>query len=691
MITKEEALAELKARGVDPSSPAPDVSTPNRSGISKDDAIAELRARGVSIPPATAQSSGDIGSKIISTGLKAVEAPFQVAGEAIRGAGEGEPLKLATQQDPSGFRAPSIIQQINPALQTAEEPANPFTKSYQGLEGLTQLGANILKGPKQAIQKASDTITAKPDLAANLGGMAVALGTGEAGNAPFNAAIHAGEKVAGLVPKFAKFANVIKDVNPEVVAQADKFGVPITAAGQTGGGTQASIENFLSRMPFSKDVIAKKAGETLAALDKNVRQPFLADVKPSEELAPIIQDSIANGSKTAYANAQSLYQNAANAIPKGDTIPLSNVQEKAKELFSAQSKLKDLGADSSGVSQILKKVSGEEAIEEAISQMVPKGASPEQIQKARDVLKASGYAGEQAPSADYQTLQGLRAELNDRIAKADMAFKTQTPGMKFQSSPEAGVYKQLKSALDKDITAYGEQTGGSFKQALNQANSTYSEYKQAFKNNKFLNSIINEQDPNKVVDKVISNIDNPKAVATLKANLSMPVLQDISKKLIQEMTEAKPGQFSPARFVTQYEKIGEEGLTNFLGPEAMKQVKPLYVLSKAATQAERIGANPSGTAQGMAGIMGMMAPVMQVMRGHPMEGATILASEMGSLPLAAKAYTSGPITNLLTNQTNVIKNAANTAHAAGNVARVAPNINDLIKQLKNKYAQRSKM
>ena len=109
-------------------------------------------------------AAGNIGMGALET----VNAPFQVAGEAIRGASESEPLQMASASDPSGFRWPSIVQRLAPSTRTEEPPADPFMKAYQGLEGLVNL--------PQGTQAASDVVTNQPDIAAQLGGLGMSLG-----------------------------------------------------------------------------------------------------------------------------------------------------------------------------------------------------------------------------------------------------------------------------------------------------------------------------------------------------------------------------------------------------------------------------------------------------------------------------------------------------------------------------------
>lgn len=123
-------------------------------------------------------------------GLETVYSPLQVMGEAIRGAGEGEPLQVATAHDPRGFRAPSILQRIMPSLKTPQPPADPFQKAYQGLEGI----ANLPGGIDQAAQ----VVKGEPDTAAKLGGLALSIGTANTPLDPYRALANASKTESAI-------------------------------------------------------------------------------------------------------------------------------------------------------------------------------------------------------------------------------------------------------------------------------------------------------------------------------------------------------------------------------------------------------------------------------------------------------------------------------------------------------------
>lgn len=686
-ITQEQALAELKARGVDPSNPQ---TSTDQVPVNTQDVVAELQRRGVQIPKAqepslnsSFQPSPDqqkqmpISSMItkgLGVGMEGLSAPFQVAGEAIRGAGAGEPLKVATAQDPQGFRAPTILQRFMPSLRTPQAPSDPFTQAAMGLKGIATTAANLPQGIGPAIQAGAQAVQGPPGLAENIGSTAMALGTGEAGNIPFTAAIKpftalgklletgelagipgtgmAGKAASGMDAVPLGLENLTAHANPEVLEQAAKNNVPLTPAGVTGSPTLASIEGFLRKLPFSSNVMQERFAQQLDALGK-VREPIVEATKPASDLGLDVQQGLSNASNANMGKAKALYANVENTLPQNAQIPISNIKSAAADLSSAQSKLPP-GARASGASQIL-----------------------------------GDLADKKGPSAmDYQTLQALRSELNSRISQANSALRSASPGASFQATPEVRMYSQLKDAVDKDLNAFSDKTGGAFQSAYSEANKTYQTYKQTYANDKFVQSILNEQNPENIVNKVVkAATDNPRALGTLKLNLPTNTLNDLQTYFIKNMTEKDPNIFSPSHFVSQYNSIGESKLNDILGPDKVAQLRPLYVLSKASVNAEKLGQSATGpSGAGMvAGAMGLTQPLMMAMRniaqGHPMKGAAMAAgmigAEMEGLPMLAKAYLSKPVGKVLTRQIGMTPSFPTLGQIAPTAGKVAQPINSI--------------
>jgi hypothetical protein len=145
--------------------------------------------------PSLAHRAYDKAGDYLDTGIKALTAPFEPVGEAIRGARMGEPLQLATAADPRGFRAPSILQKYVPSLRTPEPPSDPIAETYGGLRGITQAAAHLPQG-LGAVQAGAQEIE-RPrtgmDIIPEVG---FGLMLGKVGNAPFDAALEAGGRLA---------------------------------------------------------------------------------------------------------------------------------------------------------------------------------------------------------------------------------------------------------------------------------------------------------------------------------------------------------------------------------------------------------------------------------------------------------------------------------------------------------------
>lgn len=610
----------------------------------------------------SSQAPSSLGSKVMTlagkvgkSALEMLATPSQVLGEAIRGAGEGEPLKVATTSNQRGFRAPSIIQDAAPNLRTNQPPADPFTKAYQGLEGI----ANLPKG----IQKASDVVTSKPDLAANLGGAALALGTGEAGNFPMTAItkpIGSGLKLAPkLLGELAEFSNVTKEADPAIQAAANEFHYPVTPAGLSQSPTQSAFEQVLANLPFAKDPLMQRYTDQLNSLKSMRDQLFQkgeatnrVDQEIEQQLASLIQDRIVGSSQNAYKASQGDYKAISN-IAEGKSIPITNIEKTAQQIFEEQSKLPP-ASRSSGVSGILNDLKPQETPASDISDLIPKDITPAMKEQILNKYKSQDLGTDIGPKKfDYPTLQGIRADLNDRIAKADAAVNSGMPGMKFQSSPEAGVYKRLKSALDADLGDFGQQKGNEgVSQAMDKANSNYSTYKQIFKENPLVTSIVKQQNPTdaiKIASRALLKQNNLAESGTLQNILGNDAYSYLSDHLATTLT-SKNGQFSPSAIVSNYDKLGDQAITNILGEDKMKVFRPLYLLAKASQNAEKTANNPSGTGRMIGAMATMIRPMIQMLTGHVASGASTLGAEMAALPTIAKGYLSPTAMQLLTRQ-----------------------------------------
>lgn len=345
-------------------------------------------------------------SKAANVGMGAMEAlasPFQVVGEAIRGASDSEPLRVATAQDPRGFRAPSILQRLAPSLRTPEPPADPFVKSYQGLEGLVQPN----------LQQGAQVVQGRPDLAANLGGLGMAVGLGEAGDA------YKGLSIA----KRTLFEPKVPLDRAASVAAAGRLKVPLTRAEMTGSRATASAENFLEKTAMgSPPIEAFKTGQAKALEGAKAglqgEMGTTADVFPVGQVAQRGQNA-----RTLQMNAQR--QAMFDKVPDNVTIPLNKTVSMADALIGEQSKFS------------------------------PTTRDPEIVAIAADVQNAAKGVSDGTPN--WPLVQRLREVLTNKMKQGNPGMQSGLAGQGNQVSRD---YARLREALDSDINAFSGQASG---------------------------------------------------------------------------------------------------------------------------------------------------------------------------------------------------------------------------------------
>lgn len=282
----------------------PEGTKPEQYGFLADDALSHYTA---SQPSVSNTVSG-----LAQGALETLSAPFQAVGESIRVAGEGTPAspnipflpKLATAEDPSGFRAPSILQRIMPSLKTPEPPADPFQKMYQGLEGV----ANLPRG----IKAASDVVTGQPDAAAQLGGLGLALGLGDVGNMPAKAA---GKIIGGAVDAVTPSA-----LGERIASKAstDAFNL------NSGKVTKAALKEGMTPEAYALE-LTQKADEAIPGLIK------VSDT-PNTKIGKIIDAHDSSGDVIKQTIDTMSQKSGAGSFPEGQAT-INDLRERAKNYY----------------------------------------------------------------------------------------------------------------------------------------------------------------------------------------------------------------------------------------------------------------------------------------------------------------------------------------------------------------------
>src|SRR4029077_11744358 len=428
------------------------------------------------------------------------------------------------------------------------------------------------------------------------------------------------------------------------------------------------------------------------------------------------------GSKVANEVQKTMYKQPA-AVAQGP-IPLEKTMKAAQSLLEEQQQLPKPQQNTGIINLLTAYTKGEEfppdSREAAMMQQFGAVAPEHRAQflvnfpEMQEILKRA-----QMPIKDYNTVQTIMSDLKDRIRASDAAQRAGATGAAGMSSIEAGVYKRLLGNAEQgrgllgDLRDYSDKTGGQFKQLLDQANRSYSIFKQNYGDNDYLRSVYSEQHPAKAFTKAIEP-DNPVAVNTLKGNLNPQLQDEVERATIRHMGEKTPGVFSQKESVGNYEKYGDANLKRFFSPENFSKVRELYVASKSTLDAEANAV--SGAGKGFGSVIGLASPAYSFLRGAAGRGGAMIGGEAGVLPATAKGYLSKVATQVMSQQpitgfpktmatlgalktVGKVASGASKAAAAERVAAQMGNQNpsdqervrDLIQRLKTKYDRRRQM
>ena len=383
--------------------------------------------------------------------LETINAPFQMAGEAIRGAGENEPLRVATADDPRGFRAPSIVQRFAPSLRTAQPPADPFEKAYQGLEGI----ANLPRG----VQAASDVVTGPPDLAAHLGGIGLALGVmpptakiGEAHPGPLGEmpreippeAEIPKSPAAGVPPASSPpstplnpikevYSNLMDRYGPQVQAKANDVQNYITRGVKSAMGQPGAVSNLADLAQEKSQMMAVKAAGGSPLFATQGIRAGKTPIEINNELRAIGQYMLDNKIvKPELGNKLMLETQAALQEKAGNT--LGAVRRMADEMHTPEDYMNQMlqTADSRLGAQYAEGLPGSAQYQTALK--VVQNAKP-----------------------TYQGMADAATELNRLANKANRNFQPHTPFTDLANAISHANNENIKTVVNPQVGEIYEQ------------------------------------------------------------------------------------------------------------------------------------------------------------------------------------------------------------------------------------------
>jgi len=420
----------------------------------------------------------------------------------------------------------------------------------------------------------------------------------------------AGKTIGGVLEKISKpsTSTMPREVIAERMAKAKELGLELSPAELTGSKGLALTEAMFDKSPFSTGVV--NAWRELKQLKPlvSIREKFLSEGKglqqtevlgqqikeqvnkflsqykslnesqlnvlrdnvlkkmgsqdTYEAIGKTAQESIAARSQDYYKKAGDLYSAVGESIPEGTVVTTGKMKDTAARILEDEMK-KPVSLQNAQVKKILEDISGSKnALEGEIS------AYPEEVQQ-----QIRGKLGGEGDNAfDWKTIQSIRSELNSRIAQTDAAMQTAQPGAKFQSSPEAGVYKRLRKALDEDIQAFADKTGGDVKQSFDLANAFYKEGKLTY-NAPAIRKMLSSN-PEKIVDMVFRPNGGTEVDLVSKA-IGKDAFEKTLKPALTKRILDTGEVFSPKSLQANLQKYGDEILAKVYNPEELKAIRGL--------------------------------------------------------------------------------------------------------------------
>lgn len=391
-------------------------------------------------------------------------------------------------------------------------------------------------------------------------------------------------------PRLPQNAMTTRPSSGAVLDAADRQGVQVPRLIATDSTAMQRVGQGVRNVPLAGDPIVRntdrmvqqmggRMDDTAAALGGGAVPT--ADAAGATARAGIEQTV----TQAMPARANQLYQRVEQLVPAGQAFPLSQTSQTAQQIASRNQ------AAGLGTGQALS------VIDEAL----------------------------QRGGLTYQGMRDLRTRINEMT--------------KFGNTPQGvsnAELKQIGAALSADIDAAARAAGPAAYQAHKRADQWYAGWAQR---RETLGRIMNANSDEGIITQ-IQNAASSRAsgdiwkLSTARKAMQPDEWNEVASVIVSRLGRDGEGNFSPARFVTDYGKLSERGkdlLFRAGGNRAHAQaLDDIATISSRAREVQRFG-NPSGTAQNLsaAGIgAGMMASPVTTM-------ATVLGGNVVSRILAA--------------------------------------------------------
>jgi len=390
----------------------------------------------------------------------------------------------------------------------------------QGFKTAVKGGA--LLGGASALGETKD-ITDLPQAAKDVG-----TGTTVGGvvGGVLNKALPAAANAAGAVPQLSKkLLQKVVGVTPksqETIRAFEQAGINPTLANVTEGQTTKTFQNLLGNFPGSRGEIEKATQGQIDDITKQIAGITKSEGGTIQETGKIIQNSANQIGSVLKTRTAKLYDDLDKFIPKDESklIPTNNLQKLAQD-----PQIQDVAA-------------------------VGAGDTAKVIDRFGKIIDESG-------NISYPRL---------KIFRSTVGAKLQSPSL---SGDERGALKKIYGALSEDMKEAVVANGGDKGlQAFNKANNAFSRYQGVLESK--INPIIEAKTPESVYSMAMSGTKQGGSnIRGIMKTLDPEQKEFIRGTITKRMGLANAGQqgaegetFSPAKFLTEWNKLSPEAKTN---------------------------------------------------------------------------------------------------------------------------------
>jgi len=378
--------------------------------------------------------------------------------------------------------------------------------------------------------------------------------------------VRAGELVEqGIKKGVSKGAELARKSGDEIYKSFKRMGIKPTAGAVSGSPTIQGIEQALSKLPASADIIGKEYGKLIDDMGKYADDlaKGVSEINGREVTGEAIKKGVVKFTNKFKGKANNLYAKVDQYIKPTKKVETNN--------FTNQ------------LDNTLNKFSDDPEFADIL--MSPMFKS---LKLANDAAKNRG-------GMTYKTLKSLRTKMGEALDDRQLIGDT--------SQAEI---KQLYGALSDDMALTAAQSGPEALKAAERASKFWSAGRSRIDD--VLKPVVNKRLSQEVFNSAISGAKHgAQKLRTLKKSMPKQEWDTVVAQQIKEMGRATPGRqdvsgdlFSPATFLTSYSKLDNKAKkVLFTGPQYKgleSSIEDLVTVSAALKDVSKM-ANTSGTAQ----------------------------------------------------------------------------------------------